>query len=96
MYSNTRYISSVLLILPIKLNVDTPESYTFAIFGENGVNEIEEEPAFIVKFKIPTTAVQPLPSQSPSPGIYFDDLLMPVLVVMPLCLNYQNLLTQEI
>ena len=70
MYSNTRYISSVLLILPIKLNVDTPESYTFAVFGENGVNEIEEEPAFIVKFNIPTTVVQPLPSQSPSPCIY--------------------------
>ena len=57
-------------ILPIKLNVDTPESYTFAVFGENGVNGIEEEPAFIVKFNIPTTVVQPLPSQSPSPGIY--------------------------
>ena len=57
-------------ILPIKLNVDTPESYTFAIFGENGVNEIEEEPAFIVKFKTPFTGDQPLPSQSPLPGIH--------------------------
>ena len=51
-------------ILPIKLNVDTPESYTFAIFGKN--SEIEEHPAYIVKL---STVDQPLPSQPPSPGM---------------------------
>ena len=48
----------------IKLNVDKPENYTFAIFGKN--IEIEEHPAYIVKL---STVEQPLPSQPPSPGM---------------------------
>ena len=48
---------------PITLNIDRPEDYTFAIFGKNGATEIEEEPAFIVKF-----ITVPQPSLSPSPG----------------------------
>ena len=64
---------------PITLSVDKPENYTFAIFGKNGVREIEEESAFIVKFKTPFTVAQPLPSQPPSPGIHpYSDCSCPL------------------
>ena len=38
-----------------KLTVNNPWNYTFAIFGKNGDSEIEEKPAFIVKFKMPSS-----------------------------------------
>ena len=48
-------------LFPVPLPVITPENYTFAIFGKNGV-EMEEEPAFIVKFMKSSTVDQPQPS----------------------------------
>ena len=52
--------------LSITLSVDKPENYTFAIFGKNGVSEMEEHPAYIVK----------LSSQLPLPGTY--GMVMPI------------------
>ena len=45
----------LLPVFSIKLPVNTPDNYTFAIFGKNGDSEIEEKPAFIVKFKTPSS-----------------------------------------
>ena len=60
-------------LFPVPLPVITPENYTFAIFGKNGV-EMEEEPAFIVKFKKSSTP-QPSPGQLISLGITIDNNL---------------------
>ena len=65
-----------LSLLPITLNINRPEDYTFSIFGKNGVTEIEEKPASIVKFS-PVSQ----PSLSPSPGM-----------CMCLCVQWPSLL----
>ena len=51
-----------LRLLSLTLTVNRPENYTFAIFGKNGAKEMEEYPAFIVKFQASSTVEQPQPS----------------------------------
>ena len=53
-------IKSFQPLFPVTVPVIPPENYTFAIFGKNGV-EMEEEPAFFVKFKKSSTVDQPQP-----------------------------------
>ena len=39
-----------LINFPISITVDSPENYTFALFGKDGGTGIDEEPVFYAKF----------------------------------------------
>ena len=51
---------SSFLDFPVSVTVESPENYTFALFGKDSVLGMDKEPMVYIKFTLPVTGELPL------------------------------------
>ena len=64
-YLTVKEYTHILTEFPVTVPVENPEKYTFAVFGRNGIDEIEVEPVIILRTEDHVTFPEPEACTSP-------------------------------